>query len=649
MSGPEIAHRVAEQGKRHAARWRRYDWAAACDGPLPRLPNRAGIVARLSRLDGAEAAWREVRERVLAERFRFLGTDWPSEHAGSRWHLDPTTGRQWPADRYCFSIDARHAPDLGDPKFVLELNRLQHLQPLAALAALGDTEAGRHCAGEIESWIDANPPFNGINWLSGIELALRTIGLIVILTLVGEDAFSPDQKRKLLGAFAAHGYWLRRYPSHFSSANNHLIAEATALYLLGSLMPGYRDARNWAEYGRRVLTEEAVRQIHPDGVGGEQSPTYTAFTLEMLLLAGRVAADLGEPFPPEYVDRIAKAGEALRWILDAAGSHPRIGDDDEGRVFYSQTEPEPYVASVLGCIAAFCGRPDLAPPVRVPHLREAFLGMCKGPSTGPLGVRQFPDGGYTVARSGRMESPVLLVFDHGPLGYGATAAHGHADALSVWLHVGGQPVLADAGTYLYYGGGEWRRFMRSTPAHNTLSIEGRSSSAMAGDFNWSRKASAHVVTADLDPERWFVAAEHDGYERAFGVRHCRKVAGTGNDEFTIADLLTGADGISHSVEIGFLIHPALDIAPSGNGWAVRRDGRNLLRIDGEGPLAARIVEGGTEPIQAWCSERFGHKIPARRLVFAGPLAVGAVQTTRIQVLAAAEAENRPALAAEALP
>ncbi|MFX8856461.1 hypothetical protein ABTM81_19730, partial [Acinetobacter baumannii] len=88
-------------------------------------------------------------------------------------------------------------------------------------------------------------------------------------------------------------YWLKRFPSRYSSANNHLIAEEAALFILGSLWQGTAIDPLQA---RDVLIAEAFRQIYDDGVGAEQSPTYTAFTCEWYLLAFRVAEAAGAPF-----------------------------------------------------------------------------------------------------------------------------------------------------------------------------------------------------------------------------------------------------------------------------------------------------------------------------------------------------------------
>jgi hypothetical protein len=77
----------------------------------------------------------------------------------------------------------------------------------------------------------------------------------------------------------------------------------------------------------------------------------------------------------------------------------------------------------------------------------------------------------------------VAVFDHGPLGYLSIAAHGHAVARALWLDVANRPVLVDAGTWLYHGGGADRDALRMTAAHNTVLIEGQSQSLPAGAFN----------------------------------------------------------------------------------------------------------------------------------------------------------------------
>ena len=101
--------------------------------------------------------------------------------------------------------------------------------------------------------------------------------------------------------------------------------------------------------------------------------------------------------------------------------------------------------------------------------------------------------------------------DGGPHGYLSIAAHAHADALSVEVRYAGIDILADPGTYCYHGERAWRSYFRSTIAHNTAELDGRSQSSERGPFMWANHASAREVEVidDGDIARW--TAEHDGY------------------------------------------------------------------------------------------------------------------------------------------
>lgn len=634
MSPLEIAHRVGEQVKRRQAHPLRLP-SGFGPGPLPVIP---GLREQLRELGSAHLpveAWRREREALAGGSFSALGQHWPqlALDDNTRWHLDPVTGRHWPAEDHCFAIPYRNTSRFGDIKYVWEFNRLQQLQNVAALVALtGDEGAAGLCRGEIASWIEANPPYRGVNWSSGIELALRVVSLLIVITLLGPSRLPEPERARLRRCLAAHGYWLHRFPSRFSSANNHIVAEAGALYLLGALDPELPGAARWKRYGRRILEREIDLQIHPDGVGAEQSPTYTAFSLEWWMLTAVIAERIGEPFSVHHMERIGKAGEFLRWLLDADDNHPRIGDDDEGRVVAMPDGCEAYVPAILETLSSVTRRGDLRPVRDYPQLWRALAPAPPARQPSPQGAQCFQDGGYWVVRERRAAGDLLLAFDHGPLGYLSIAAHGHADALAIWLHLGGRPVIIDGGTFLYHSGGAWRDHFRGTAAHSTLMVNGVDSSGLSGAFNWSRKAGVKLLESETSAEGWQVAAEHDGYERLFGVRHCRRLSRVENGLIRIDDRLSGKEGACQ-VEIGFLIEPGLEVVMERWDRAVVRDGRrSLIAIDHSGPLLCSVVRGAMAPPRGWCSPGFGKKEPAQRIVFAGDLGTETTVTTNIEIL-----------------
>lgn len=612
MEPAEIAHRLIEAARKGRSRVRHEGWDRYEPGPLPVLP---GLREAVLKADGPmRAGVAEAAAGVVAGRFEALGRRWPEDrvrgYPASVWRLDPVTGTLWPGpETYTHEIDFRHDGNRGDVKYVWEINRLQQLMPLAAHAALtGDAVALVEAETIIASWYAANPPFRGVGWASGIEVALRAISLVFAASLLGEQ-LSAGARERIGRILSASAFWLRRFPSLHSSANNHRIAELSGLYLIG-LSRGAEPAD-----ARAGLIAETLKQILPDGAGAEQTPTYAAFTAEMALLCALTARHAGRPFPPEFDERLGTFAEFVSWLGEAPT--PALGDDDEGRVLTSLEHEDDYARSVASSIASYLGAPG--PQVR--DFRGLIFGTPPGPSPRPEGLRTFPHGGLSVWHGRLGHRTARLTFDHGPLGYLSIAAHGHADALSLTLSLDGKPVLIDPGTYLYGSGGEWRRWFRSTPAHNTLNLGGTSQSTMSGAFNWSEKASALLQESGATPHPW-LRATHDGYHRRFG-RTVQRTLEIEPEGIAVTDQLLG--GPSLAAELVFQLAPGLAATHDGSSVTVSRGAEALLRLDF--PSDAITVATGEDRVDGgWASPRFGEKLPATRLAWAGTIGEGAVTT-----------------------
>lgn len=640
MSAAEIAHRAVELYKRTQWRKNKIGWKAfdVGEGALPAL---AVLGERL--INGAQfnpALRRRISEetqRLIEGEFILLGQAWPvgtlSGLEISDPHLflrDPVTSKVWPrAEDYCFNVPYRHVPRLGDIKFLWEINRLQFLQVASAQARLsGDGALSERIFDVFRVWMQANPPFRGPNWISGIELALRIVTVIIVLSFLGEPS-TPDMRVRLRSFLSAHAFWLARYPSRYSSANNHRIAEGLGLFLLGALAPDIAPSANYEQEGREILERESQLQIYADGVGVEQSPTYTAFSMEMLSFAAVVARLLSRPLSPAVEDRLSCAAEHLAWLMNENGEVPAIGDNDEGRIIATSIDSEPrYACSVAAMAAGLMGARAQVPGKRVPEIREALMGTNKNPMRLGKGCRTFEHGGYSVVRDELEGRQLILVFDHGPLGYLSIAAHGHSDALAIWLDVAGRPVLVDAGTWLYHAGGPTRDELRMTSAHNTVVIEGLSQSLPAGAFNWSHKAHSALIGCSREDPWWFVAA-HDGYSHRCGVRHIRHVSKKAPGEIIISDYLSGL-GIPRRASIRFLLAPDLRVASHGNDFIVRRADGFKMQFSGPAGFGHRAIVASGDSVEAWVSQRFGTKVASTALVFDGILGSKAANT-RLQL------------------
>ena len=622
MSPMEIASRCLDLYKKTACRFTPHEWTGfTSSGGLPAL----GFLKEACFRNLDEESQRALREQAsgfLSGSFQLHGAAWPKRDPEDLfppqlWFQDPVRGGLWPGrETYCFDIDYRSQPGHGDVKYVWDLNRLQWLPPLALAAALwNDARALTAVETAIASWSDANPPFRGINWTSGIELAIRAVSLIFVASVVGER-LSETSIVRLRAILAAQFNWLIRFPSRFSSANNHRICEALGVFVIALAMPELDPDRRHLRKAKASLEMEAELQILVDGVGAEQSPHYAAFTAEMLLFAAFLARECGEPLAGVVQARLVAFGEHCAWLANHDGETPSIGDDDGGYLLMPFSDsPEAYPASVANCIAAFFGlRSFMSESGATCGLRQAVFGRQRSESQFPQGLRCFGAGGYTIVRETRAGKLLHLVFDHGPLGYLSIAAHGHADALSAVLSLDDVPVLVDPGTYLYHSGGAWRDWFRGTRAHNTLTVNGADQSVISGPFNWSHKARAHLDSLRVGND-WSISARHDGYVGRFGIEHRREICACA-DGIEILDSVSPATGALR-VEASFQFAPHITLQGEGPTRDILYKGAVLARIQFDPQGEIEIRAGAPELDGGWVSPIFGVKHPAVRLSWRG--------------------------------
>src|SRR5690606_18932694 len=86
----------------------------------------------------------------------------------------------------------------------------------------------------------------------------------------------------------------------------------------------------------------------------------------------------------------------------------------------------------------------------------------------------------------------VAFLDAAPLGPDYLPAHGHADTLTFELSLGRRRVIVASGVSTYEPGPERSR-QRGTPAHNTITVDGRDSSEVWASFRVGRRARVFDV------------------------------------------------------------------------------------------------------------------------------------------------------------
>lgn len=247
--------------------------------------------------------------------------------------------------------------------------------------------------------------------------------------------------------------------------------------------------------------------------------------------------------------------------------------------------------------------------------RRRFERMPNAAST--LRSRALPSSGYYLLQSGDRDDPssVSLLFDCGELGFSSLAAHGHADALSVCLRVGGRDVLVDPGTYDYFTYAPWRTYFRSTRAHNTVMIDDRDQSEMLGSFLWGQRARGRCLHWEATPEGGIVVGEHDGYVRLRRpVIHRRAVALT-KGELRVEDELL-ARGAHDAAQYWHFAESCEVRAAADQVFEVTHE-KGRLTMQTSEALTWRLHRGSEHPILGWVSRGYHRKSPSWTLVGRG--------------------------------
>ena len=549
------------------------------------------------------------------------------QHHGDpvNWNYDH--GNRRPTEKkFAPFVDYRDLNLNGDCKLVWEPNRHHQFVVLArAYCATGD---GKYLLGVLEqlaSWMEQNPAGTGMNWRSPMELAIRLINWAWAWDLIHDAGKLNGELGYLIQKFIHQQlvYITHRY-SKGTSANNHLIGEAAGVYVASCYFHTLPNVQQWKKESKQILIEELYRQTYDDGCGREHAFGYQFFILQFFIFAGITGRRCGDDFPQEYWRRIETMIDFL-FRLGQGGRIPLLGDSDDGYVLDLGNGPDD-IQSLLCIGAVLFQRGDFKKASRGYSQaawwlfgekgREQFDRLEINRTDETLESYAFEPSGYYLLQCGNgcAQSPrISLLMDCAPLGYGAIAAHGHADALSVILRINGEDILVDPGTYDYFSYPRWRQYFRSTRAHNTVEIDGLDQSEMLGPFIWGRKADAGRTLWEPSADGGRITGEHGGYLHLEDpLMHRRGVVLDGKSKkIEIYDQLAASG--KHTVIFHFHFGPACTLEQTKhNTWEIRYPG-GRLEMTLAPCLSVEPFKGSVDPIAGWQSCGYHRKEPATTL------------------------------------
>ena len=258
-------------------------------------------------------------------------------------------------------------------------------------------------------------------------------------------------------SLAAHAGFLRRH-LETDIGGNHLIKNLKALAGLGVF---FGDGQMLDGALGRLRRQLAI-QVLPDGGHYERAPAYHCQVLgDLIDVAGLLRSARQEPVP-ELTEAIRRMRHWVGCVLSPVGEIPLLNDGyPVGPPLLSAVQPDP-------------------------------------PPTDPLVVLR--DSGLARLTAGCWH----VLADIGAPCPDDLPGHAHADTLSCLVSVDGVPLLVDTGTS-GYAAGPGRSYERSTAAHNTVTVDGRTPprcGVPSGPPGWRRSAaSGPARTAACSPLR----------------------------------------------------------------------------------------------------------------------------------------------------
>lgn len=550
--------------------------APAAGWPGPRAYAAAGYapVGDFSRLTD------RVRRRILARgervrdgEYQAFGHDWRTFPAGaSGWSISPDGrygfpgGAWWTIPLLPPGADVKHVWEPARFGWVYDLIRAFHLT--------NDPAFARAFHARVAEWDVACPPFAGVHWSCGQEVAIRAIALLHgEASLPGATAEEASRVVRLLAWSGeriadAIGYGL-------SQRNNHGISESVGLVHLGIRLSGTHPAApGWLARGRRLVDEQIVDQFATDGWYAQHSFVYLRVALTQAITAQQALRAVGLSLAPAGLERLRAAVRLLAVLADAnTGAVPNTGANDGSQVLPLSSAPFDDFRPVLthACLTLGEALPaDLAPDDEVLAWFDAVArasqergdGVWVGDNSGWVVVRH--EGARVFLRAGS--------FRHRP---------SHMDLLHVTVAWDGRDLITDAGTYAYNAPDPWANGLTTARVHNAPVLDGAEPAVRGARFLWKDWPSARLVHAARADGAVRVVAEVPGRVRREVVVRSREVV--------VRDEVL--DPTVRAVVATWLVHP---LATPNDVVA--------------GPIAQRL-DAHRDSTDAWFSPTYGVRVP----------------------------------------
>lgn len=560
---------------------------------------------------------------------------WTADHGDPiDWHLNPVTGRHWPKELH-WSRALAAERGIGDVKHTWEVGRFPQAFTLARAAAFFPEERGRYAralAGQIRSFLAANPWPLGVHWASGQELVFRLFAWLFACSSLADQPEIEALRPLLSEAFATHLHHVELHRAYAEKAvnNNHLISELCAGHLRRLCWPDDPASQKAAHRDAQALATQAETQFYEDGGYLQQSYTYQRVAMQTLALVIATSRERGWDVPSALVAALDRSITFLHAHLEpSSGLLPNHGPNDGSMPVPITTRPFPDFRPVLQLSAC------VARGERLFESGSWDESACwwLGPAALQLPLRprsarssSFPTTGHHVLRG--TDAGTFATFRCGSLRH----RFGQPDMLHVDLFHRGRNLLIDAGSYQYNASDRWHRHFLRTSTHNTVTVDDHDQMLHHRRFKLVHLTRADLTTFHDEPEWALAEGRHHGFRRHPGeAEHRRAVLAIKDGLWVVVDHVAGY-GV-HDLRLHWLLGDVpLEVDErAGRVTLAPPDGPVVLQVVDEAarPLGLDVVRGRMDPPRGWQSRFYGERLPTPSVAVRGTRALPATSLTLI--------------------
>lgn len=456
-----------------------------------------------------------------------------------------------------------------DNEWVWQLNRMGFWEAMAKVYwHTGDEKYAKEWCFQLLDWTRKNPrdKEHDYAWRS-IEAGIRGHNWTGLYQrFLDSPHFTPEVLVAFLNSLFEHADFLMTI---YRTNSNWGLMEAEGMAFIAITFPEFNDSEKWKTEAFRRLNNEINLQVYPDGHQRELAMGYHLGCINWFLRTYELAKLNGieKAFPETYLKMIEKMCEVPMKLCHPDGTNAQFGDAWTGT-------PGQHSERFMEWAEKF-GRDD-------------FLFLATGGKQGrkpDSTAYALSQSGLYSMRSGWDREAVSLVLKCGPDG----GSHSQPDNGTFELYAGGSILMPDAGSFIYSGDPEGRRWFRQTKVHQTLTLNGENTAYTPKLLLWQPGENLDIIVV-----------ENQSYDN---LSHRRSVFFVDKRYFVIVDEAAG--NATGDIDIHFQFAPGDAIFNRGN-FSVASDfteGWNVLVQTTSQPGLELIEEEG------WVSFQYTKKEP----------------------------------------